>query len=52
MSYYRILTFIDHRLSVMKQAHNQFMRGLVHVILTNVFYQGLLVQQFRSKFLT
>jgi hypothetical protein len=44
MNYYRILTFIDHRLSVMKQAHNQFMSGLVNIIMTNVFYQALLVQ--------
>jgi hypothetical protein len=44
MSYYRNLTFIDNRLNVMKQAHNQFMSGLVNVIMTNFFYQGFLVQ--------
>jgi hypothetical protein len=47
MSYCRILTFIDHRLSVIKQAHNQFMSGLVDVIMTNV----LLPRFFSSRFM-
>jgi hypothetical protein len=34
----RMLTFTDHKLHVIKQAHNQFMGGL-DVIMTCDFYQ-------------
>jgi hypothetical protein len=39
----QMLTFIDQRLRVIKQVHNQFMGGL-DVIMTNDFYQAPLVK--------
>jgi hypothetical protein len=38
----RMLSFIDHRLCIIKQVHNEFMGGL-NVMMTNDFYQTLLV---------
>jgi hypothetical protein len=38
-----MLTFIDHRLCVIKQVHNQFMGGF-DVIMTRDLYQVLLLQ--------
>jgi hypothetical protein len=46
-----MLTFIDRRLRVIKQVHNQFMGGL-DIILTRDLYQVPLVQDswiFKSK---
>jgi hypothetical protein len=37
-----VLSFIDHRLQIIKQVHNQFMVGL-DAIMTNDFYQGPLI---------
>ncbi len=47
----RMLSFIDHRLRVIKQVHKTFMGGL-DVIMTHDFYQAPLVQNlwiFKSK---
>jgi hypothetical protein len=38
-----MLFFIDHRLCILKQVHNEFMGGL-NVIMTGYFYQALLIQ--------
>ncbi len=37
-----ILTFIDHRLQILEQVHDQFMGGL-NLIMTGNFYQVHLV---------
>jgi hypothetical protein len=39
----KMLTFIDHRLHVIKQIHNQFMDGL-DIIMTRDLYKAPLVQ--------
>ncbi len=39
----KMLTYIDHRLRVIKQIHNQFMGGF-DIILTRDLYQAPLVQ--------
>jgi hypothetical protein len=47
----RMLSFIDHRLRITKQVHNQFMGGL-DVIMINDFYQTPPIQNswiFSSK---
>jgi hypothetical protein len=38
-----MLTFIGHRLHVIKQVHNKFMGGL-YIIMTNDFYLVILIQ--------
>jgi len=38
-----MLTFIDHKLCVIKQVHNQFMGGLDVIMIRN-FYQAPLVR--------
>jgi hypothetical protein len=38
-----MLSFIDHRLHIIKQVHNEFMGGL-DVIITSDFYQALLIR--------
>jgi hypothetical protein len=38
-----MLIFIDHRLCILKQVHNEFMGGL-NVIMIGDFYQALLIQ--------
>ncbi len=39
----RMLTFINHKLCIIKQVHNEFMHGL-DIIMTTIFYQTPLVQ--------
>jgi hypothetical protein len=47
----KMLTFIDHRLHVIKRVHNQFMGGL-DIIMTRDLYKAPLLQDswiFKSK---